>query len=210
MLGIELIEWIGYLGSAVVAISLMMTSMIKLRWLNLLGSIIFTIYGLAINALPIALVNFLIVGVNVVFMVKMYTKKDYFKILEIDSDSQYLSSFLEFYQDKISKEFPKFIHDTNNQMTAILILRNMAIAGVVLAREKSPHALDIILDFVIPQYRDFKPGKFLFVQNAKFFVEKGYKHLNVATDLPKHQIYLRRMGFNISPQNDGQFIKTLK
>ena len=41
-------EWVGYLASVVVAISLMMSNIKKLRWWNLIGAALFVAYGLAI------------------------------------------------------------------------------------------------------------------------------------------------------------------
>ena len=65
-------EWVGYLASVVVAISLMMSNIKKLRWWNLVGAALFVAYGLAIDALPVALVNFFIVLIDAYYLVKLY------------------------------------------------------------------------------------------------------------------------------------------
>ncbi|QSX29374.1 MULTISPECIES: YgjV family protein [Shewanella] len=65
-------EWVGYLASVVVAISLMMANIKKLRWWNLLGAALFVAYGLAIAAYPVALVNFFIVLIDAYYLVKLY------------------------------------------------------------------------------------------------------------------------------------------
>ncbi|MBE7214961.1 conserved protein of unknown function [Shewanella benthica] len=65
-------EWVGYLASVVVAISLMMSNIKKLRWWNLIGAGLFVAYGLAIDALPVALVNFFIVLIDAYYIVKIY------------------------------------------------------------------------------------------------------------------------------------------
>ena len=65
-------EWVGYLASVVVAISLMMSNIKKLRWWNLIGAALFVAYGLAIGALPVALVNFFIVLIDAFYLVKLY------------------------------------------------------------------------------------------------------------------------------------------
>ncbi|GGB54140.1 YgjV family protein [Shewanella inventionis] len=69
---INLWEWVGYLASVVVAISLMMSDIKKLRWWNLIGAALFVAYGLAIDALPVALVNFFIVLIDIYYLVKLY------------------------------------------------------------------------------------------------------------------------------------------
>ncbi|QDE29983.1 MULTISPECIES: YgjV family protein [Shewanella] len=69
---INIWEWVGYLASVVVAISLMMSNIKKLRWWNLLGAGLFVAYGLAIDAIPVALVNFFIVLIDAYYLVKLY------------------------------------------------------------------------------------------------------------------------------------------
>jgi len=65
-------EWVGYLASIVVAISLMMSNIKKLRWWNLIGAALFVAYGVAIDAYPVALVNFFIVLIDIYYLVKLY------------------------------------------------------------------------------------------------------------------------------------------
>ncbi|MBB1437490.1 YgjV family protein [Shewanella sp. SG41-4] len=69
---INIWEWVGYLASVVVAISLMMSDIKKLRWWNLIGAALFVAYGLAIDAIPVALVNFFIVLIDLYYLVKLY------------------------------------------------------------------------------------------------------------------------------------------
>ncbi|MCL1065958.1 YgjV family protein [Shewanella olleyana] len=69
-------EWVGYLASVVVAISLMMSNIKKLRWWNLIGAALFVAYGLAIGAIPVALVNFFIVLIDIYYLVKLYREPE--------------------------------------------------------------------------------------------------------------------------------------
>ena len=68
-------EWGGYLASVVVAISLMMSNIKKLRWLNLLGATLFVAYGMAIQAYPVAAVNFFIVLIDAYYLVVIYREQ---------------------------------------------------------------------------------------------------------------------------------------
>lgn len=65
-------EWVGYLASVVVAISLMMSDIKKLRWLNLFGAMLFVAYGMVIQAYPVAAVNFFIVLIDLYYLIKIY------------------------------------------------------------------------------------------------------------------------------------------
>ena len=59
------VEWVGYAASLMVAISLMMKNVVKLRILNGIGALLFVIYGIAITAWPVAGMNLFIVGINI-------------------------------------------------------------------------------------------------------------------------------------------------
>ena len=61
-------EMLGYLASVFVAASLTMRSLTKLRVINLIGALLFTAYGLIINAYPVAAVNAFIVVVNIYYL----------------------------------------------------------------------------------------------------------------------------------------------
>lgn len=71
MFGIPLIEWVGYCASALIAISMFMKNMTKLRFINLVGSLLFSIYGFIIGAYPVAIVNIIIVFVNIYYLYTM-------------------------------------------------------------------------------------------------------------------------------------------
>src|SRR5689334_11549885 len=94
-------ELIGYAGSVLVAVSLMMHSVFRLRVINLIGALFFVIYGFLIHAVPVVLLNGLIVLVNIYYLVQMWNQKDYFKLMEVNYDSRYLKNFVDFYHKEI-------------------------------------------------------------------------------------------------------------
>ena len=59
-----IIEMIGYLGSVLVLISFLMSSVVKLRVINAVGSLVFAGYALIIHSYPTALMNFCLVGIS--------------------------------------------------------------------------------------------------------------------------------------------------
>ena len=71
-----LIEWIGYLASILIAISMFMKDVFKLRFINLVGCILFVIYGLIIGAYPVAITNGIIVFVNLYYLYKLFKETD--------------------------------------------------------------------------------------------------------------------------------------
>lgn len=208
MLEINYLEWIGYIGSIIVAISLTMTSMVKLRWLNFVGALIFTVYGVAINAFPVALVNGFITIIDVYFLVKMYTTKDYFTIQEINADSAYLDQFVQFYKEAIPKDFPNFKRGNNEDKLALLVLRNMQVAGIFIGKKDKDNILEIELDFATPQYRDFKTGDYLFNKNAHLFTDLGFSQLIVNPFSKSQMKYYPKVGF-IQQEGSTLFTKEL-
>jgi hypothetical protein len=66
-----ILELFGYAASALIAISLMMSSILRLRIINLAGAAAFATYGLLIHAYPVVVLNSCIVLVNVFYLVRM-------------------------------------------------------------------------------------------------------------------------------------------
>lgn len=204
---INWLEWLGYLASVLITVSLLMSSLVKLRWMNLVGSTVFAIYGLLINAIPVVVSNIIIVFINVFYLYKMYTEKEYFKLIEIEKSSEYIRSFFDFYKNEIKSFFPEFKFDNIEKAAVrILVLRNMVAAGVFIASEYDKESLFINLDFVMPEYRDFKIGTFIFENNEQYFKDRGYKRLIGCESDLEHNTYLRKMGFKETVYNGQKLL----
>lgn len=188
---INLVEVVGYLASVLVAISLMMSSIVKLRIINLIGSLIFTFYGIIISAYPVALVNGFIAIVNVYYLFEIFSAREYFDVLEVEPDSEYLKYFLSFHQKEIKKYVPNFSFDSGNNRV-IFVLRNSVPAGLVCAKNIDDETVFVNLDYVIPGYRDFKIGRYVY---KKFFKENNIRKIFTYPGNETHNKYLRKMGF---------------
>lgn len=204
---INWLEWLGYLASVVVLISLLMSSIIKLRWINLVGSSLFSLYGFLIGALPVGFMNFGIACINIYYLIKMYNTKEYFKILPIQNDSKYFNYFLDFYKNEIGKYSDKTEFKVNESDVSFYILRNMVPAGIFIANKYNENTLNVELDFVIPEYRDFKIGKFVFENNKNLFKDKGYSNFISFSTKEDHITYLKKMGFVESTENGRKCYK---
>ncbi len=191
-----MLEYLGYLASVIVLVSLLMSSAKKLRWINLMGSLTFGVYGFLIGALPVALLNIATTFINIYYLYKMYNTKDYFKTLPIDKDSVYLKHFLKFYKDDIEKFFSTHEIDVDNSDISFYILRNVVPAGFFVANKYNENTLRIDFDYVIPTYRDSQIGKYIFKNKKDIFLSKGYNNLITFTESEKHEKYLMKMGFN--------------
>ena len=204
--------WLGYLASLILLISLLMSSIIKLRWINLLGSTLFAIYGFfIINDLPVGLMNLGIAAINIYYLIKIYSSKDYLKILPLEGGTKYFNYFLDFYKEEIEKYSVNSKFNIEKCDVSFYILRNMVPAGIFIGSRYNENTLKVELDFVIPEYRDFKIGTYVFENNKNYFFDKGYsKFISFSTE-GDHIKYLKKMGFEESIENGKKcFIKSIK
>ena len=199
-----MLEYIGYLASVIVLISLLMSSVKKLRWINLLGSLTFVIYGFLIKAYPIAILNVGTVGINIYYIIKMANTKTYFKILQIDKNSKYLQHFLEMHKEDLPNYCNIKSLDFDKADLNFYILRDIVPAGVFSGRKIKDDTLVIDLDYVSPPYRDFSIGKYLYNTQKEFFLSKGIQKLVTYTDNPVHMRYLEKMGFSQNNQDEKE------
>jgi hypothetical protein len=204
-LGIAWIEWFGYAASVVVAISLMMSSIVKLRWLNLTGAAMFSSYGFIIGALPVGFLNLFIVVINVVYLVRMYRAKDDFRIMRWSGGDEFLTHFLEFHRAEIERFFPRHDYRNLDGRSVFFLVRNSAPIGLLFGRSEEGGSFLIELDYVGPQYRDLKMGSFLYEKND-FFRRQGYTALKAQATGSGHDAYLMRMGF---ARQGEYFVKAL-
>lgn len=189
---IQLIEVIGYIGSVLVAVSLMMSSIVRLRVINLIGAVVFSTYGFIIGALPVGFLNGFIALVDIYYIVEIFSTKEYFRVLEVKHDSEYLKYFLKFHAEEIRKFIPTFSFEPGEHWILLFVLRDTVPAGLVCAEYHDEDHLFLNLDFAIPGYRDFKVGKYVF---PKIFEKQKVKKIYSEPGNKKHEQYLRRMGF---------------
>jgi len=201
------IEFLGYVASALVVISLAMTSVVRLRAISLVGGVLFAIYGFLIDSLPIAIVNVIVVVLNTFFLWKAFTDKEYFTLLEVRPESLYVAGLVDFYRDDIARFLPAFHLRPAEDQFAILTLRDMVPVGLFIGAPEGDGILRVLLDYVTPVHRDLKAARFLFGRSRQVFAERGYRRLVSDGGSPSHNRYLERVGF---VSTDGQYVKELR
>lgn len=200
-------EIIGYLASGIIALSMTMSSIVKFRWINLAGATTFATYGLLIGAIPVALLNGFIVAVDIFYLLRIYNKKELFETLEIRKDNKYLVRFLKSHDKEIQKFFPGFTYKPDINTISFFVLRNTNVAGIFLAHQGEDGCLRVGLDYVVPEYRDYKNGKFIYNSLKDDFIKTGYTKIIAPGMSPKHIGYLKRFGFVYT--NDDLYEKSL-
>lgn len=193
-------EYIGYLGSVLVLVSFVMTSVVKLRWVSAIGSVIFAVYGFAIGSIPTGLMNTGIVFVNLYHLFRMKKHEDLFSAHAIRVDNEFLRSFIMFNGRDIQKYFEDYTYGDSDANTAILVYCNMTAAGLLVGKDEGGGVLRIDLDYATPEYRDCRVGKFLYKKLAAM----GFHDLVERAGSEHHARYLVSMGFT---EQDGVYTK---
>lgn len=192
--GIPLVEWFGYLASVVVAVSLTMASIVKLRWFNLAGSSMFATYGFIIGALPVGFLNLFIVLINVYYLAKMEREKDDFTILALTGSDQLRDHYLAVQKADIQTFFPHFDVKKVDGKESFWLLKNSVPVGMLIGHRQG-ETLEIELDYVGPEYRDFKMGRFVYT-SSEYFRSRGITKLAVQATNGPHDAYLTKMKFD--------------
>ena len=189
-------EIIGYVGSAFIVVSLTRRSILKLRLFGLAGTTTFLIYALLIEAYPIAIVNVIIIGIHLYFLRQLLSKKtEFFHVLTVRKESRYLDYFLEFYDREIKEYQPDFVREPSDDNVRAFILRDMVPAGLFIGRQCRDGSIEVLLDFVIPQYRDFRVGNYLYSRRSGLFADPRCEQAWAEAKTKEHAEYLERMGF---------------
>jgi len=205
------LEIFGYVSSVMIAVSLMMSNILRLRILNAIGALTFAIYGYFVGAYPVVAVNGWIFLVDIYFLYKMLSEKNFFKLLEgIDHDSPYLANFIDFYKDDISKFFPNFNSDKLEKPEIVFILRNLVPAGIfIFCKNEKEKTIDIMLDYTIPDYRDMKNTSFLLFDKKEHFKNNDFNKYQTRSCVKEHSGYLKKMNFKLVDEKTGLYEKDI-
>lgn len=107
------VEIIGYVASAFVAGSLVMSSILALRIINLIGAIVFVVYGILIGSLPIILTNGFITMIDIYYLVQMARASSVgVRYLSIGpAERGRVDEFVDHHRADIVRHFPDFTDD---------------------------------------------------------------------------------------------------
>ena len=197
----QIIELVGYFGSALVIVSMLMTSFVKLRVINTIGSVIFCTYALCIHSYPTAAMQVALIIINIVNLRKLLNTKKEYSVVKQNGDQAFSKYFIEQNFDDIKKIFPDFAQ-IKPEDTVYLICNHSDCAGILVGTPASDNTLNVTLDYTTPTYRDTSVGKFLYNK----LKEDNIKKLTASTNIELHQKYLLKMGFT---NQNGNFEKIL-
>ena len=197
-------EIIGYTGSALVVISMLMTSIIRLRVINLIGSLIFTVYALLIRSYPTAAMNVFLVGINVWHLIRLRKTSPHYDLIQTDLDDSAFAYLLNTSMEDIRLWFPEFSIPSRKPEIACLVCHDRNPAGLFLASDAGDGSIEVLLDYALPVYRDTSVGRHIY----GYLAEKGYQTAVFRMNAPKHVGYMEKIGYQKNDQ--GVYILPLR
>ena len=193
----QIIELVGYIGSALVIVSMLMTSVVKLRVINSIGCVVFGIYALFIKSYPTAGMQFFLLLINLVNLYRLLSSKNAYTSFETTADNEMLSFFVSKYSEDIKKFFPEFTGLDKSYSVFVICLKDTPVgifAGTKTISDsgnKTETSINAVLDYTTPAYRDCSVGKYVF----KMLKEKGFTSVSSVSSCEAHSSYLKKMGF---------------
>ena len=195
-----IIEGVGYLGSLIILISMLTDSLKKLRIINSVGSIIFVTYAVIIHSYPTAALNFALVIINIVELVRLKKEEHNYKAYDCYKDESLIQIFLKSNLDDIKAFFPTFDPKEDHTLAFLVCSGSMPV-GILIGRMSQDMRLNIELDYTIPAYRDCSVGEFLY----KYLEDNWFvKEMVFAKKSVNHERYLTSMGFRY---DDGKYVR---
>ncbi len=104
------IEILGYLASALIAVSMIMVSVVRLRIINLLGSTLFIVYALLLPSVPVLIANLFIVAVNIWHLNKSFRNgRAYCDYIAVGSERHdQIMEYYDVHAARIASFYPHF------------------------------------------------------------------------------------------------------
>ena len=203
----QIAPYFGYLASILLALGLLVNNDLKFRLLNTAGNIAFIVYGVVLGAMPIILTNSILLAINLFYLYKIYNRKEHFELLEFSSGGILVDRFLSFYQKDIAAHFPNFKREQLEGNLNFVVLRDLVIANIFSAKLNEDGTAEVILNYTVTKYRDYKVGRFIFDTENQYLLSKGVGTIYYPSIANKrHRKFLTVMGFSVQVLNNHQYM----
>lgn len=197
------LELFGYLGSFLVLVSMLMSSVVRLRVINLIGSAIFAAYAILIRSYPTAVLNGSLVLINVYHLIRLSKSSGgSYELQPLGAGEGFSAWFVRRHLADIRHFFPGAEPDALQQLEGFAVFYDSQAAGILLGTRRDGE-FTVALDYTTPAYRDCSVGAYLYGQLPSF----GVRRLIAPGDSAEHAQYLEKMGF--ARQADGSYLRKL-
>ena len=197
------IEAIGYVATGLILIAMLMTSMVRLRIINMIGSFIFAVYAFLIHSYPTMVLNGVLVLINVYQILRLVKGKKPYDLIRASVSDGYVAYLRDTSYEDICHWFPEFPTLKEKADLAFIVCCDKSPAGLFLGKLTAPGEIEVIIDYALPAYRDTTVSKFLYEK----LIEDEYKKLVFDQNAPGHTGYLLNMGYQ--QNSDGAYVLEL-
>ena len=188
--------YLGYIASFLLIIALLVSNDLKFRWFNAAGNIFFISYAIILGTIPVLITNCILLGINTVYLVRVYRRQENFDLIEFSGAESMVAKFIRFYQADIYAFFPGFEQDQLKGQLNFVVLRDLVIANIFSAAVSPDGDAEVIINYTLKKYRDYKVGRYIFEKEKSFLISKGVKRIVYREVANKnHQRFLKVMGF---------------
>lgn len=195
-----ILEAFGYIGTALVIVSMLMTSIFKLRIINICGSVISAIYSAMVSAWPIVVMNACLVIINL-YQIAVYLKRHReFTAVKARYDDGSLLHFISLYKNGIKSEFPEYDFNIDEKNEIWLIYHESSIISVLIGKiEADSFIVDI--NYTLSKYRSNTDNYIIDLLKSK-----NIKIISAKCDSDTRSKRLKKLGF--CEQNE-RFVREL-
>jgi hypothetical protein len=195
---LNVVEIIGYVASALVVASFAMKSVVRLRIVSLIGSVVFVGYGIMLGSIPLIITNVAAAALNLWNLRREFRPNRDLGAVPIAADAPFLLDFLNSHAEDIARFHPHFAQPAAGDFVRLLT-RDGLPAGAIIGTADGD-SLHITLDYVMAAFRDSRIGTWLYGAGAKTFTEAGFTQLVAEPESEALRAYLLRIGFSESPR----------
>lgn len=199
-----LLELLGYVGTVLTLMSMMMTSVVKLRTWSAIGSFISMVYAIICGAWPVVFLNVGLIVINLYHLIRMRHNKVLFDCVRFEPEERGLMYFLNHHNPYIQYCFPGYEYHPKADTAAFMVFADGEGVGLLIGTREGS-VLNVELDYAAPKFRDCSVAEHLFA----YLKEQGFTALvaeRKPTDYVQHKTYLTKMGFE---NRDGKQVKIL-
>ena len=100
------LEIFGYIGTALVIVSMLMTSLVKLRIINMCGGLISLIYAVCVHTWPVVVLNACLISINFVQTVRQLRGKETVTLFSVRADDPTAKHLMSLWQKDAQKHHP--------------------------------------------------------------------------------------------------------
>lgn len=203
------LEVVGWAGSALLVVSLVQTRLVRLRVLNSVACVVLVGYNAALGVWPMVAMNVVLVAINAWALTRLLRERHDARVYDavpVAPGEPLLAHLLERHLADVARLNPQLAGVRTAELVAradhaFLVTTGDQLVGMVLAADGArPDEQVVLLDHVLPPYRDLTPGEFVFRPDGPF-AALGARRVVVPAAPPAAHRYLAGVGFR--PEGEG-------